>query len=139
MKKQKISTAKTSAWKWFSIYIRLKYSDNGICTCVSCEKRGYWKGDGFQAGHMIAKGKGNGIYFLEEVVRPQCSECNGPRGGMPEKTIPILIDWYGQDGLDEFIRMKMAPLKLSVFELKEMEKEYKQKAMEIAERIGVTL
>lgn len=136
-KKRKIGTAKASCWGWFSKYIRVKYSHEGYCKCVSCNREGYWKGDGFQAGHMIAKGNGNGIYFLEEVIRPQCSQCNGPNGGMPDVTIPLLIEWYGKEKYEEFVRLKKTPLKLSVFDLEDMEAEFKRLAFEYADQRGI--
>ena len=134
-KKPKIGTAKKRAWDWFSKYIRLKYSDNGWCTCVTCGERKWWEGEGIQAGHGIAKGNGNGIYFLEEVIRPQCSYCNGPGGGRPDKFIPLLIELYGEDGVEEFVRMKMAPRPYKVQELQEMENHYKSEAKRMMEEL----
>ena len=94
-KKTHIGLQKTCAWDWFSKYIRLKYSDDdGYCKCITCDTVSFWDGEGMQAGHGIAKGNGNGIYFLEEVVRPQCGYCNGPLGGRPTKFIPILLELY---------------------------------------------
>lgn len=137
-KKTHIGVQKKHTWDWFSKYIRLKYSDeNGYCKCITCDTVAFWTGYGFQAGHGIAKGRGNGIYFLEECVRPQCGGCNGPLGGRPEVYIPILLDLYGQDGLDEFIRMKMTPMKYTIKDLAAMEEEYKGMAREIAEKKGL--
>ena len=92
-----------------------------------------------QCGHGIAKGRGNGIYFLEEVCRSQCGYCNGPLGGRPEVYIPILLDLYGQDGLDEFIKMKMTPKKYSIKDLQLLEEEYKLLAQELANQKGLTI
>lgn len=135
-----IGLMKKHTWNWFSKYIRLKYSDHhGNCKCITCDKVTYWDGEGMQAGHGIAKGNGNGIYFLEEVVRPQCGYCNGPLGGRPERFIPILQDLYGQDGIDEFATMKLTPKKYTIKDLASMEAEFKQKAIAIAEEKGLTI
>lgn len=139
-KKTHIKLQKKATWDWFSAYIRLKYSDdNGYCKCITCDKVLFWKGEGLQAGHGIAAGNGNGILFLEEVVRPQCKYCNGPLGGRPEVYVPILIDWYGKDGLDEFAAMKLKPLKLTIKDLRGMEEEFKIKALALAEEKGIEI
>ena len=139
-KKTHIGIQKNHTWNWFSKYIRLKYSDeNGYCKCITCDTGAYWTGEGMQAGHGIAKGNGNGIYFLEEVVRPQCGYCNGPLGGRPERFIPILQELYGQDGIDEFASMKLKPKKYTITELAEMEEEYKQLALGIAAKKGIQI
>lgn len=113
-KKFTLSKAKERAWDAFSKYIRLKYSNAGWCNCVTCGKNMWWKEA--QAGHGIP-GRTNGILLLEEIVRPQCVACNRFRGGMPDIFIPYLIDMYGREGYDEFLRMKHEPKKFYVDEL----------------------
>ena len=116
--------SKKKCWDAFSRYIRLKYSDNGWCTCVTCPKKGWWTGDGFQAGHGIS-GRGNGVLFLEEVVRPQCFSCNSTQNnGMYNVYVPLLIEWYGQDGYDEFMVIKNQSKKYTKEELDDMRKEF---------------
>ena len=76
IKKWGIKQWKAEAWKFFSIWTRLKYSDkNGYVYCYTCGKRMFWKNDGAQAGHFN-QGRRNSILLNEKEVRPQCYECN---------------------------------------------------------------
>jgi hypothetical protein len=132
--------AKKHAWSWFSKYIRLKYSDDkGYCKCITCDKIAFWDGEGIQAGHGIPKGKSNSILFLEEVVRPQCSYCNHALCGRPTKYIPILIDLYGQDGVDEFEAMKETPKNYKLKDFVKMEEEFKELALGLADKKGLNI
>lgn len=79
MPKKKKKNWKKIAWRWFSIYIRLKYSDNyGRVSCYTCGKRDEWKN--MQAGHFQG-GRGNAVLLDEKGVRVQCYACNCCRGG----------------------------------------------------------
>ena len=113
-KKITLSKAKDKAWKAFSRYIRLKHSYQGMCNCITCGERMAWTE--IQCGHGIP-GRTNGILFLEEICRPQCARCNVFMGGRPDIFIPYLIDMYGREGYDEFLRMKHEPKKFYVDEL----------------------
>lgn len=113
-KKITLSKAKEKAWKAFSRYIRLKYSNGGLCACITCGKEALWSD--MQCGHGIP-GRTNGILFLEEICRPQCFRCNYNMGGMQEVFVPYLIEMYGREGYDEFMRMKHSPKKFYVDEL----------------------
>ena len=122
MPKPTLKSQKKKTWTAFSRYIRQKYSldgENGECFTCGCVKP--WKE--LQAGHGIS-GRTNAILFLEEIVRPQCVACNMFKGGMYEVFVPKLIDLYGRDGFDEFVRLKNTTVKFTIDELKEMEDEW---------------
>lgn len=128
------SQFKKKAWDEFSRYIRLKYSDrNGYCNCITCGKNMHWKEA--QAGHGIP-GRKNGILFLEEIVRPQCYACNIRRHGMQEVFVPYLIDTYGRDGYDSFLRLKHESVKFYASDYERMWNEYKKLADEYEAAIG---
>jgi hypothetical protein len=122
MKKKSLKKVKAKTWKAFSQYIRHKYSNDGMCECFTCGCVKPIKE--MQAGHGVS-GRTNGVLFLEEVCRPQCMACNIFKGGMYEVFIPKLIDIYGRDGYDEFVKLKNTPIKFTIGELEDMEKEYK--------------
>ena len=127
-KKPSIKALKDKAWVQFSRYIRLKYSDqNGVCKCITCGKSMHWKEA--QAGHGIP-GRSAGILFLEEIVRPQCYRCNVPMRGMQEVFIPYLIDMYGRDGYESFMRLKHSAGKFTQETLEAMRDEFKRMADE---------
>lgn len=69
-----ISYLKKKAWSACSIYIRKKYADPyGWNTCYTCGTRKQWKE--MDAGHGFA-GRSKAVLFMEDVIRPQCKQCN---------------------------------------------------------------
>ena len=71
-KRKRRKNWKKEAWKWFSIYVRLKYANkSGYVKCYTCSKVLFWKGEGMQAGHFQG-GRGNAVLLDEEGVRVQC-------------------------------------------------------------------
>lgn len=68
-----ISKLKKELDKWFSLYIRLKYSNRGMCRCYTCHKPFHYKD--LHCGHFIPR------HILitrwdENNCRPQCVGCN---------------------------------------------------------------
>lgn len=63
----------------FSKYIRIRDADkNGICRCVTCSKRFFWKeGD---AGHFVHRDR-KATRFDTRNCHAQCSYCNRFRSG----------------------------------------------------------
>jgi len=70
------SGVKKTTWNTFSVYIRLKYSRDGICTCISCGKKMTAISINCHAGHFIPKSNSEYFYFNEDNIRPQCAKCN---------------------------------------------------------------
>lgn len=67
----------------FSQYIRLSNADkNGICTCVTCGKKYFWKQ--IQAGHFMSR-KHYSTRWVEDNVKPQCYGCNVMQQGQQYK------------------------------------------------------
>ena len=122
-RKISLKGARLRAWRAFSLYIRTKYSKDGICTCFTCDKELPIKE--IQAGHGVS-GRSNGILFVEEVVRPQCMGCNVMQHGRYDVFVPKLIEMYGLDGYEEFMRMKRTPKKLTIDDYLSIEQEYKE-------------
>jgi hypothetical protein len=115
--------AKKKAWTAFSLYIRTKYSKDGMCTCFTCDREYPIKE--IQAGHGVP-GRSNSVLFLEEIVRPQCPGCNVFQAGRYDVFIPKLIEMYGLDGYKEFQRMKNDTKKLTINDFLDIEREYKE-------------
>ena len=131
MSKPSLSKVKKKVWTTFSKYIRTKYSKDGYCECFTCGRSKPIKEA--QAGHGIG-GRTNAILFLEEIVRPQCYGCNIGKGGHYEIFVLKLIDLYGRDGYEEFIRLKNTTVKFTIPELLEMEAEWKAQIKELEGR-----
>jgi len=65
----------------FSKYVRLSNADkNGICTCVTCGKKGHWKDGSIQAGHFMSR-KHYSTRWDVRNVKPQCVGCNVFKNG----------------------------------------------------------
>ena len=90
--------AKDTAWKWFSLYIRLRdcLATTGSdiqCRCVTCGKIvPYSK---VQAGHAIG-GRHNAVLFDEDIVYGQCKDCNEVGGGEYQSFKIFLVNKHGE-------------------------------------------
>lgn len=85
--------AKATAWRWFSLYVRLSQQDKlGNIRCYTCDKEKPL--EELQAGHAIG-GRHDSVLFNELLVRPQCIYCNDNGKGMYHIFIPKLIREYG--------------------------------------------
>lgn len=128
LKKSEHALAKGRAWKYFSRYIRLLYSKDGVCKCFTC---GAFHGvKNIDAGHYISRSN-SVVLYDEDNVRPQCSGCNRFRQGEAFKFRTNLVATIGGDrvkGLelraqgrgDDSLRCHL-----------EKEQEYKKKLVEL--------
>lgn len=117
---------KDEAWKMFSKYIRLKYSDSeGNCRCVTCHKKDHWKN--MQAGHAIS-GRGGYVMFNEKVVRVQCYGCNVMAGGRYDSFVIYLTQVEKSITIEEYAKIKRESQnthKISIGEMAEIYYKYK--------------
>ncbi len=126
-RKDDLKTAKKFAWKACSEYIRQKYADPaGVCRCYTCGKKAHWQSGAMQAGHGIA-GRGNSILFEEEVIRPQCMQCNYFKGGQLDVFTQKLIIDIGADRVKEIFDKKFISVKLTKEDFAEIEETYLEK------------
>ena len=122
MAKTKRKKLKDAIWKLFSQYIRLKYSKDGYCTCVTCGVSKPWKE--LQAGHLL-DGRYESILFCEEIVFPQCYGCNVRKYGNKEVYVPWFIDKFSRELYDEVVIKKHTPFKYTIQELEDLKEHYK--------------
>jgi hypothetical protein len=96
--KNKTKLLKSKAWSVFSKWIRER--DN--YTCFTCGK--HETGRGMHAGHYVSR-RHNSTLFDERNVNAQCAYCNLYLAG----NIPVyalkLKDKYGDDILEELVRL----------------------------------
>ena len=131
MKKKKtksLSQLKRDFDSVFSRYIRLKYSVNGKCQCVSCGK---WKKiKEIQAGHYCSR-----VYlstrFDERNVHCQCLSCNVFKKGNLDEYALWLIGEYGEGILEELNKKKWEPKKYSRLEYNSFIQIYKDKIQKL--------
>lgn len=97
--KQGISKLKGNLDKWFSLFIRLRDSDDdGFGHCITCEKRVFWKEA--DAGHFISRTYLN-TRFMPENVNLQCKGCNGFRAGEQYKHGIAINRLHGEGTADK--------------------------------------
>ena len=65
--KSKLSALKKKLWRVFTLYIKLKYSEDGWCSCISCGKWVQIGTSGCHGGHYYNK-KGVAIIKLIPCV-----------------------------------------------------------------------
>ena len=109
----------------FSQYIRLSNADNnGYCTCVTCNKKFYWKE--IQAGHFMSR-KHYSIRWDERNVKPQCVACNVYRAGEQYKYSLYLGNNLSKTLLDESRELR----KFTNIELEEMIADYAERVKKL--------
>ena len=69
-----ISKLKKELDKWFSLFIRLRTSHNGLVQCFTCGRIKNYK-SGMQNGHFQSRSF-LATRFNEENCQPQCVGCN---------------------------------------------------------------
>ena len=99
MATKSISKLKKELDKWFSLYIRIRDSENGLvqcftCGCVKPYNRGMQNGH-FQSRSFLA------TRFDEENCQPQCVACNMFRQGEQYKFALNLDAKYGEGKAEE--------------------------------------
>jgi len=124
-KKLTVSYWKEELWKVFSIFIRLRDSDEyGYCYCISCGKKLFWKSrlQGAHAGHFIPRAEGNAVYFNEKNVNAQCYHCNIKLSGNQYK-YSIALDKKCGEGTSAELRKTQdmsGQVKFTIPQLQEM-------------------
>lgn len=114
----------------FSLYIRTKFSHQGICTCYTCGAR--YPISVIQNGHCFGRSN-RGTRFDEDDCRPQCRNCNyygDVIGIFKEK----LLREIGEDRFNA-LRIKANQIcKISEYEALDMIQSFKQKLKEYTDQ-----
>lgn len=124
-KSRKLKVVKGRVWDLCSEYVRRSHADeNGVCTCVTCGARRYWKN--MQAGHYVG-GRGNSVLFNEEIIYPQCDACNIFKHGAYDRYTIFMVKKHGLEKTEEFLALKHKVLKWNVAYLEDLEEHYIEK------------
>lgn len=121
MRKRTLSREKELTWKAFSEYVRRRDEGKG---CVTCGKSYEWKV--LQAGHFIG-GRNNSILFDERGVWGQCYICNIVKKGSGPEYYKFMLSQFGQDVIDDLIRISHETKKFTHEELQAMREDYKER------------
>ena len=101
--KKRKKSAKKKCWEVFSKYIRLMYSDNGVCQCVTCGKKDLMKN--MHCGHYVG-GRNNTVLLDERLCYVQCPRCNIMLSGNYSRfTLFMLSKGYTQEELEGFLNL----------------------------------
>jgi hypothetical protein len=114
--------------KWFSKYIRLRDSKNGIGTCITCHRKKDWKY--MDCGHYI-KRQHISTRYDEQNCNIQCKHCNAFEQGANEKYKVAIDIKYGKGVADELELKKQMRAKLSTKDLLFIADYYKSKFNDI--------
>ena len=137
--KPSLKAEKQKAWDWFSLYIRAKYADrSGNITCVTCGKVGKWRGDQFQAGHLVS-GRSHAILLDEDLVRPQCYTCNMINEGEHARFVMYLKKREGKtdEQIEELLDRKNKDTKYKAFEFTQFAAAFKAMGISICKEKGL--
>jgi len=134
-KNLKRTTRKKSAWKAFSMYIRVRDAIKTTNTlhsfiCISCGNLVPVKNN--DAGHFIS-GRSNSVLYHEEVVHGQCARCNNYGQGEYIKYEKAMREIYGFEKTEELKLLKWQVVKYSVPDFVDIEELYEQKLKDLIE------
>ena len=127
---------KATAWKWFSLYIRLRDSfSGGYVRCCTCSIIKPFRE--IQAGHYFTQGAYKRLVFTEQNCHAQCVSCNHYKSGNLSIYTQFMIDRYGVKIFDQLkLANRVNPRGYDYGLLTEI---YKKKAKAIAAEKGVDL
>jgi len=121
-KKDSIKSLKKKAWKYFSLWVRLRDADQKLnVRCVTCGAIMNYKD--IQAGHFISRSK-TATMFDERNVNPQCYRCNVALHGNLAEYAVYLQSVYGEGIIKELIQKSKQPHRFTKQELLEMISKY---------------
>ena len=120
-----LSKLKKELDKWFSLYIRLRYTTpQGMVQCWTCGTSKHYKK--MHAGHFMSR-KHLSTRWHEDNVQVQCPKCN-LFGQGEQYTFGKLLDVRIKEGIaDEIELLSKSTVKIMRHEYEDMIKEYKQK------------
>lgn len=134
---RKDAIKKRSEWiadlqKAFNKFIRLRDAD---LPCISCGKTNEEAGERFSggvwdAGHYRSIGSCPAHRFTEKNVAKQCKKCNQFQSGRAVEFRIELIKRIGLKAVEE-LEVDPPPLKLTIQEIKDLIKVYREKAREL--------
>ena len=136
MVKKTISKLKKELDKWFSLYIRLRDSNEyGMIQCFTCGVvRGYK--DGMQNGHFQSR-KHMATRFHEDNCQVQCLKCNIFDSGQQYLFSLRLDEKYGEGTAEELEFLARTTLKISRVEYEEQISYYKNLVENLKEEKGI--
>ena len=131
-----ISKLKKELDKWFSLYIRIRESHNGLCQCFTCGKVGNYKTGGMQCGHFQSR-KHHSTRWNEQNCQVQCVGCNMFKQGEQWKFGLKLNGKYGEGTSRELEELARTTVKLSRIDYEDNIRYYKTLVKNLKKQKGI--
>lgn len=121
-KRNSLASYKKKLWKVFSQYIKLRDGPQ----CFVCGKTGL-KGQNWHVGHCIPKAAGGLLlYFHEQNNHSCCYFCNINLGGNGAVYNQRIREVYGNEMMDELLRLRGRVVKWTREDYEDLIAEYKR-------------
>ena len=137
LKARSLSSLEKTADKWFSLYIRLRDADeNGMVKCVTCGKTAHYKE--MDCGHFVTRNH-KVTRYNEKNCNVQDTSCNQFKKGeqyLHGKYIDLI---YGSGTAHYLMDISQKPYKRNRTDFEYLIQEYKQKAREQADKLGIII
>tara|TARA_R100000306_G_C4270318_1_gene89812 strand:- start:2 stop:406 length:405 start_codon:yes stop_codon:yes gene_type:complete len=130
-----ISKLKKELDKWFSLYIRLRESEEGLVQCFTCNKVSHYK-SGMQNGHFQSR-KHLATRWDEENCQVQCVGCNMFKAGEQYKFSIALDAKYGEGTAEELEFLARTIMKVSRIDYEEKIGYYKDLVEKLKKEKGI--
>ena len=130
-----ISKLKKELDKFFSLYIRLRDSENGLCQCITCSKVSYYK-SGMQNGHFQSR-RFMATRYDEQNCSAQCVACNMFRGGEQYRFALAIDAKYGEGTAEELQYKARQIQKFSRVDYEEKISYYKEAVKNLKKEKGI--
>jgi len=130
-----ISKLKKELDKWFSLYIRLRESEEGLVQCFTCNKVSHYK-SGMQNGHFQSR-KHLSTRWSETNCQVQCVGCNMFKAGEQYKFAINLDAKYGEGKAEELESLARTIMKVSRIDYEEKIGYYKELVEKLKKEKGI--
>lgn len=130
--------AMKNADTYFSRYIRLKYSEEGKCTCYTCGDLKEIKE--IDNGHFEKRGY-KATRYHEDNCRPQCKTCNGDTAsnGKQKEFRKLLVMEIGEEKVLEVERLAKTTIKADTNFYLQKSDYYREKVKEIQKEKNIKI
>ena len=130
-----ISKLKKELDKWFSLFIRLRQSEEGLCQCFTCGKVDHYKR--MQNGHFQSRRFMATRYSEDGNCEVQCVACNMFRGGEQYKFALNLDAKYGEGTAEDLESLARTIVKFTRVDYEDNISYYKSTVEKIKKEKGI--
>ena len=130
-----ISKLKKALDKWFSLFIRLRESEEGLVQCFTCNKVSHYK-SGMQNGHFQSRKHLSTRWDLKNC-QVQCVGCNMFKAGEQYKFSLNLDAKYGEGTAEELELLARTIMKFSRIDYEEKISYYKAAVEKLKKEKGI--